>query len=804
MFSTAESLVRRGALDIEQIRWMDLQQGTYGLDGLLYSRKGIGLPIALLPLTWLGLVVPWWGTVSVSLLFNALITALTAVLLLAYVHLLGFSQRTSLIVALTFGLTTLAWSYAKSLFSDPFSGLLLLAAAYMLLKFKHRPSGRQQGADDEIDGHPLFLLRRYPIRFRWYVADYLQYPFLAGLLLGWNVATRYAELLFVPVFGLLLLYYLGFGQTRPLLSGRRYPAPSPWPPLFAFVSPIVLIGLGLITFNLSRYGDPFNTGYLPEETFSAVLWQGLLGQLASPARGLLLFCPIFILSFFGLLPSLRRFRAEALLALSVILIHLFLYGKWFMWHGGFAWGPRFMIPTLPFWAIFLAPIAARAFPGKSLVVGASAPEKDAKVLTANISPSHKDLPGSILRLVYLTLAILGLIPQLLMVSLDFTPFQVLLLDTGLPLFDPQTFFNPQYSPLLSAWQLLATEPLDLAWASEFQINWWLLATLVSNVIITGFCLIQTASQPGNDPAKQQSSQAKNHNLVPLRPGSGQAPRLGSGQALILHWLPLLSTLIALLALLFYTHTLPPASLRQSVAALNANIRPADAVISNNPEAAILFAELYKGRGPVLGLNQGGFPLPREVSRRLVEVTRQHEQVWWLPNWLPPAESAIEQTLLVTGFRAREDNFFGQRLVLFAFPASLADQIIPINLTFGQIITLNQAAYPPVVSPGTALPVQLQWQAVGQPTENYHVFIHLATPDGQIVAQSDGQPVYWTRPTATWQTGEIITDRHGLWLPPDTPSGNYQLRLGLYRPADGQRLHLSDGQDSVQLEIMAHR
>jgi hypothetical protein len=36
MFATAESLVRRGALDIEQLRWMDLQQGTFGLDGLLY------------------------------------------------------------------------------------------------------------------------------------------------------------------------------------------------------------------------------------------------------------------------------------------------------------------------------------------------------------------------------------------------------------------------------------------------------------------------------------------------------------------------------------------------------------------------------------------------------------------------------------------------------------------------------------------------------------------------------------------------------------------------------------------------
>ncbi|NJN96463.1 MAG: hypothetical protein HC875_21330, partial [Anaerolineales bacterium] len=156
MFSTAESLVRRGALDIEQIRWMDLQQGTFGLDGLLYSRKGIGVPVGLLPLTWLGLVVPWWGTVSASLLFNTIVTALTAVILSIYLQQLGFSPHTGLIVALTFGLSTLAWPYAKSLFSDPFSGLLLLAAASALLKYSRGAEGqRGRGETNRSPAPPL-------------------------------------------------------------------------------------------------------------------------------------------------------------------------------------------------------------------------------------------------------------------------------------------------------------------------------------------------------------------------------------------------------------------------------------------------------------------------------------------------------------------------------------------------------------------------------------------------------------------------------------------------------------------------
>ncbi len=703
MFATAESLVRRGAVDIEQVRWMGLQQGTYGQDGLLYSRKGIGLPLALLPLTGLGLVVPWLGTVGVSLLFNALVTALTAVLLLAYLQRLGFSPATGLVVALTFGLATLAWPYAKSLFSDPFSGLLLLAAAYALLRAGPGRAG-------------------------------LQAALLAGLWLGWNVATRYAELLFVPVYGLLLLYYLAHRDKHPLRSARF------WLPVGAFGAPLLLTGLGLIAFNLFRYGSPFNTGYLPTETFSANLWQGVAGQLISPGRGLFLYCPILLLSLAGMPLLWQRRRAEALLALGVILIHLLLYGKWFMWHGGYAWGPRFMLPTLPFWAIFLAPVVERA--------GRSRP----------------------LRSAFVALAALSLIPQLLAVSIDFSPFQGYLLESGLPLFAPETFFRPQHSPLLGAWAFISRDTLDLAWAWQGQFNGWLLALLLLNLGLSGLALKRQV-----DPA----------------PG---------GQRWLLAALPV--SLAALLYLAAYTHTLPPPPLQEAVAALNRGVRPTDAVINNQPQATMPLAELYQGYAPVLGLNSGGPPLPDDIERRLAQTIKSHQQIWWLPGSLPARHSAVEQLLLATGFRARNDTFGSgeQRLALFAYPDDLAAAPLPERPQFGPAILLAGAAYPPQVGPGTALPLELTWQALAPIEADYHVFVHLVTAEGQVVAQADGQPVYWTRPTSTWQPGQLITDRYGLWLPPHTEPGRYQLRVGLYDPPTGQRLPLPTGADHLELAI----
>jgi uncharacterized membrane protein len=709
MFSTAESIIRRGALDIEQIRWMGLQQGSYGLDGLLYSRKGIGVPLGLLPLSWLGFVIPAFGMVTTSLLFNIIITALTAVIIMAYLQEIGFDSSTGLIIALTYGLSTLAWPYAKSLFSDPFAGLMLLSAAYCLLKYKNLPRSK------------------------------LWWPFLASLFLAWNVAARYAEAVFLPLFGIYLLHKI---------PSRRWPKP-----IIAYSMPIIITGLLLLSFNLTRYGNMFNTGYLPNESFSGVLWQGVAGQLISPARGLLLYCPIFILSFIGMRLSWQRFRAETALALGIIIVHLLLYGKWFMWHGGYAWGPRFLIPTLPFWAIFLAPIVAQ-------------------------------MQTTSLKLVYIILFILGLIPQLLSVMIDFSPFQNSLLDSGLPLFAPQTFFEWQYSPFIKAWNFINWHSLDLIWAWQGDIKWILLLLLINNILLTGFALYQATNT--------MFSMSKF--AVAEESGANSSANFDT------HFIATLSTILTMAFLLIQAHSLPATSIQQTVTTLNHDSRSVDAIIINQPELTLSFAELYKGHAPILGLNQANFPLPADIDRRLNETISQHEQIWWLPNWLPPGESAIEQNLLATGFSVREHDFEGQRLRLFSFPAELPIHSIPDGTIFGSRIRLIKIAYPPQTQSKMSFPIEFHWQAEQAIDENYHIFIHLVNDDGNPSSQTDGQPVNWTYPTSTWSISETIIDRHALWIPANTSPGNYRVRTGWYQPTNGQRLQLPDGRDAIEFAV----
>ena len=90
-------------------------------------------------------------------------------------------------------------------------------------------------------------------------------------------------------------------------------------------------------------------------------------------------------------------------------------------------------------------------------------------------------------------------------------------------------------------------------------------------------------------------------------------------------------------------------------------------------------------------------------------------------------------------------------------------------------------------PNLQSPISLLWQANAETPTSYRVFIHLVDADGTILAQADGEPANWTRPTTGWAVGEYIVDEHQLALPTDLPSENLALRVGLYDAKTGERL-----------------
>jgi hypothetical protein len=244
-----------------------------------------------------------WTRFMVSLL-NPIVIALTGWLIALFGSRWGFSARLSIGLGVMYSLGTLAVVYTHTNFSDPLLALLLTLAAY---------SAYRAGEDR---------------RGRWLL--------LTGIALGLALYLRERALIWLPL-------YLGY-----LLFTCRARTMRHW---LAVLVPIGCGALALALWNSVRFGSPVVIGYaswVADTGFEAPIVVGLFGLLISPGKGLLLYNPIAWLGFIGLFAMLRRRRAEAIFFLSFMVVTLGFYARYNFWTGGWNWGPRYLLPLLPF------------------------------------------------------------------------------------------------------------------------------------------------------------------------------------------------------------------------------------------------------------------------------------------------------------------------------------------------------------------------------------------------------------------------------------------------------------------------
>ena len=357
-FQTVSSLVREGTLALGGTPEADaivgvgfnVHEGGPGREGQYFSWFGVGQAYVALPfyLAGRGLsrLFPGYEEVNRTTTHqgvgrseyfehlvvgwrNPLLGALTALLVVLTSVRLGASRRHAWLAGLAYGLCTFAWPQARSTLSDVQATFFLFLAFHMLVKMRGR-------------------YRRYRLPHRLDMAFF-------GVGLAGAFLTR---LVTAPAILVLLIAAGGvvrFGRRRIDRKG------IPFRELLWMLLPAAA-GLGLwLWVNHLRFGDPLESGYgeaVGAGFFSYSPWLGLLSLLLAPGKGLLFLAPAVLLTPFWLARQFRR-GGDPLVGWTVLLMAVAVIGPVAPtqgWHGAWTYGPRYILPLLPFLWIAVAPV----------------------------------------------------------------------------------------------------------------------------------------------------------------------------------------------------------------------------------------------------------------------------------------------------------------------------------------------------------------------------------------------------------------------------------------------------------------
>mgnify|MGYP005844153849 CR=1 FL=1 len=796
VFTAGHSLAGSGRADIDLLiwtnHWTPNPPGVWGADGHLYTKKAPGISFLAAPLIWLGQMLPGLNAVHVGLLTNAVVTALTASLLLIWLIDLGFSRRSAALTALVYGLGTIAWVYARMFWESSLLALFFLIAIWAAYRATAWPLPARRLVWVLLAGAAGAV--GLTLRFEAGVAF-----FLVGFYLFWQEMRR-------PT-GPDALNGAG------LSFSKRFTASLPV--LASYALPTLLAASGLVWFNLARFGSLAETGYSRELLFQAPRVGGF-GLLFSPGRGLFIFSPVMLLLFWGMQPAWRRLpRAYFWLIAAICLFYWLFYGSWFAWGGAWGWGPRFLLPILPLLMLFMAgPLAWAASPGNGhawlawLAIGG--------------------------------LMLLSLAANLLGVAVDFNEH---FLRLGR---NDDFVFNWAATPLLGHWQILQEGLVDLIWLrpgdSGAAVVWSVLLPPLLLCLIAAFGLFLALRISNEQLAISNEQLAMSNESLAYRSGSRftlHAPRttlhvlrfIFQPSALILFlFLALLLTFIMLRSAARLPQLDPQARADQPLLDTLAGFaQPGDALLVAMPpfgdvqEISTRLIAYLRRPLPIYGWieSEPRAIQPAERARVRQAVEAEAGRVWLFERWLTPADplTTTAAELNRQAFPVNEQWFSGSgRLTLFALPAqpAIVAPVVPVNVPFEGGLTLRDfAVLNNPVRAGELLKVRLTWQApsagqpgVALPNEAVISFVHvLAENEAGQAAQQDRLLLDLQNfKRSPLLPGQTVTQGYGLQLPADLAPGSYPLIAGLYLAASGQRLARSDGSpdDFIYLTNVAAR
>ncbi|HOO57195.1 MAG TPA: hypothetical protein PLN69_10250 [bacterium] len=311
---TSKSIASGKAMALERDFGYQIQdhihpKSALGADGEYYSKYSPLNSFLMLPLVWIGLnlhgIMPEGTSPDMQIFFmagflNPIITAATVVCVALLCAGLGISRRSSIITAAIFGFCTMALPYSKTSFTEPMAALCICASLSGAILYR------------KTESKTALLLA------------------MAGAALL-PLARLSSIVAVVPV-----LLYL---TTRKDFWKAAVPAGC------AVAAGLLIYGL----LNYMRFGSFLETGYGSEAVkFDSPFLIAVYGYIFSSDKSIFAYSPPLLLAIPGLVIGFRKKLSREMLCIAgIFLISIIVYGRWYGWEGGHAWGPRFMLTVIP-------------------------------------------------------------------------------------------------------------------------------------------------------------------------------------------------------------------------------------------------------------------------------------------------------------------------------------------------------------------------------------------------------------------------------------------------------------------------
>lgn len=304
-------------------------------DGRVYPTKPPGTTLLGVPTYWalyhferaLGLDPDDWSV----FMFNFYFTSALSVGILGAAGVAAFywlsrrvfpdsSRRAALAATWTFGLGTMMLPFSTMFFDHAAVASLLIVAAWLAHAGSQRHLSRRRAA--------VALC-------------------LAGLACGMSVVTNYAALLVVGPLMLMAVVRAGLPAATWMCVGGIAPAAFlAWYHTICFGGPLVISTVH----QLAEFNDP---NAIALGMFGVPRVGVLVKLLLSEYRGLFVTSPVLLMGVAGLwlMFTTKQHRLMAVVSALACLLILLMNASFNAWHGGDNFGPRYLMPAMPFFAL---------------------------------------------------------------------------------------------------------------------------------------------------------------------------------------------------------------------------------------------------------------------------------------------------------------------------------------------------------------------------------------------------------------------------------------------------------------------